>query len=87
MGAFVVVTVERKLSVSIQVTVVAAALGGSGSLPVGVISPTEGEGYTQCTNCKIATTLVWRHDPQSQPLCNACGSFFVRVLPTVCSVY
>ena len=53
-----VVTIERKLSVSMGVSIVAAALGGSGSIPVGVISPADGEGHTQCTGCKTATALV-----------------------------
>ena len=73
------VTIERKLSVSGEATVVAAASGGSGSVSIGGMSPTGGEGQTQCTNCKTATTPLWRRDPQGQPLCNACGLFFVSV--------
>jgi len=79
MGTSGGVTVERKLSVSGEATVVAAASGGSASVSLGGMSPTGGEGQTQCTNCKTATTPLWRRDPQGQPLCNACGLFFVSV--------
>ena len=80
MGTSGGVAIERKLSVSGEATVVAAASGGSGSVSIGGVSPTGGEGQTQCTNCKTATTPLWRRDPQGQPLCNACGLFFVSKL-------
>jgi hypothetical protein len=85
MGTSGGVPVERKLSLSGEATVVAAASGGSGSVSIGGISPTGGEGQTQCTNCKTATTPLWRRDPQGQPLCNACGLFFVSIPPNVSS--
>ena len=56
------VTVERKLSVSGEATVIAVASGGSGSVAIGGISPTGGEGQTQCTNYKTAATPLWRRD-------------------------
>jgi len=69
MGTSGGVTVERKVSVSGEVTIVAAASGGSGGVSIGGISPTGGEGQTQRTNCKTATTPLWRRDSQGQPLC------------------
>ena len=66
-----------KLFASGGATVVAAATSGSGGAPIGGICPTGGEGQIQCTNCKTATTPLCRRDPQGQPLCNACGVFFV----------
>ena len=42
-------------------------------------SPTGGGGETHCTSCKTTIIPLWRRDPQSQPLCNAYGSFFVSV--------
>ena len=75
------VTVERKLSVSGETTVVTAASGGSDGVSIGGISPT-GKRQTQCTNCKTTTTPPWRRDPQGQPLCSVC---FVSVSLNVSS--
>ena len=57
---------ERRLS--------ATASGGSDSVSLVGCSPL-GPGQTQCTNCKTATTPLWRRDPRGQPLCNRCGLF------------
>lgn len=65
------IPVERTLPVSRDVSIVAAALGG--------------EGQIQSMDYKIATTPFWRRDPQSQPLREACGLFFVRALPNFSS--
>lgn len=37
------------------------------------------DGHTMCTNCSTTTTPLWRRNPEGQPLCNACGLFFVSL--------
>ena len=38
-----------------------------------------GDTTTVCTNCQTTNTPLWRRDPEGQPLCNACGLFYVSV--------
>ncbi|KAH9895124.1 hypothetical protein C8Q73DRAFT_759487 [Cubamyces lactineus] len=37
---------------------------------------------TSCTNCQTTITPLWRRDPEGQPLCNACGLFYVSIAVT-----
>jgi len=47
-------------------------------MAAGLTSTGEGDdGQTICTNCSTTTTPLWRRNPEGQPLCNACGLFFV----------
>jgi GATA zinc finger len=44
----------------------------------GLVAAGDGDdGQTICTNCSTTTTPLWRRNPEGQPLCNACGLFFV----------
>lgn len=48
--------------------------GGKGGSDDGESTP------TCCTNCHTTNTPLWRRDPEGQPLCNACGLFYVSDL-------
>lgn len=40
----------------------------------------DGDVPTSCSNCNTTNTPLWRRDPEGQPLCNACGLFYVSYM-------
>lgn len=59
-----------------------AALGQSADSRIG-----DGDVPTICSNCNTTNTPLWRRDPEGQPLCNACGLFYVCLSPSTMEPY